>query len=314
MTMDSNRVPIQGINYAASSYRLALQALLGGATGSFSGGVSGLDNAHGVVNPDDLEVTALGTPDMKVNVGAGTCFVRGTESDTQGTYPGYNDGTVELTIADADGSNARYSIVGVHVYDSNEGSSDPEDNGIALEVIDGTPASSPADPTLPDNFLPLARVTVGAGVSTITSDKIEDIRPFARAGWSTGWGSEGRIYTPSGITFNTTAGSSGSMTPYLRADRKYRITAACEINNNTVTGVVDSIYLYDITGSTDAVNPLGRWTPTSANQQASPQCVGWYTPPATGTRTYRLRAVSSGSTTNQTVTIYGISFEDIGPL
>lgn len=177
MTLDSTRAPIQGVGYSAEDYRLDIQSLLGGVDlGVFSGGVSATDPSHGVADPASFKVTQNGTPNMSVNVAAGSAFVRGTESALQGCYPVQNDDTVNVTIAAADSTNPRWDIVGIRIYDSTYGSSDPVDDGAFIEVVTGTPAASPADPTLPANFLALARVVVAASDTSITTGEITDLR------------------------------------------------------------------------------------------------------------------------------------------
>lgn len=156
----------------------------------------------GAVSLGDLAVTALGTPNMSVNVAAGSVFVPGSQGSTtgwatnpggqpttyganliasltsQGSYYGYNDATVNLTISAANATNPRIDVVCVSVQDAAYSGST---NTAVLQVITGTPASSPAVPSLPVNSVALAQVYVGANVTSITSGNITDVRPIVGA-------------------------------------------------------------------------------------------------------------------------------------
>lgn len=134
----------------------------------------------GIVDPDDLAVTGKsGTPNMSVDVAGGRAFVAGTEGTYQGTYLLENRGTTNLVISAADGSNARYDLVVAKVEDSAySGATD----AWSLAVVTGTPSGSPAEPATPANAIVLARVTVGAGVTSITNANITDRRVSTATG------------------------------------------------------------------------------------------------------------------------------------
>lgn len=118
-----------------------------------------------------------GTPDMSVDVAEGSALILGTEGTYQGTYFVENRGTENLVIAAADATNDRWDIVVAKVEDSDySGATD----AWSLAVVTGTPAASPADPTLPDNHIPLARVVVAALDSSIEDADVTDLRPWAR--------------------------------------------------------------------------------------------------------------------------------------
>ena len=131
---------------------------------------------EGVLGATHLQVTANSTPAMNVDVATGYCWIDGDSAADQGFYFGYNDATTNLAISAADGSNPRIDIVVAQVNDSAySGSTDNWE----LKVITGTPAGSPAVPTLPSTALKLAQIAVGAGVTTITSGNITDSRTYA---------------------------------------------------------------------------------------------------------------------------------------
>jgi hypothetical protein len=123
-------------------------------------------------------VQAQASPNMSIRVGSGLCYVPGTESPTQGAYAVMNDAEVTLAVSAAHGSLSRIDSVVARVRDSDYSGSD---NDALLQVVAGTPAGSPSAPTLPNNTLRLANITVGPAVSSITNPDIADTRRFAAA-------------------------------------------------------------------------------------------------------------------------------------
>ena len=180
MTVRSVPIFLQAGSHPAEETRLALSSLQGVGTASFSGGVGASDRAHGVVNSGDFAVTqrAAGA-NMSVDVAAGHAWVRGTESQHQGAYHVYNDATVNLSLAASDATNPRIDLVLIRVQDAfYSGSTD----SASVAVVTGTPAASPADPSLPANALVLARVRVAATTSSIGTANITDVRTRAASG------------------------------------------------------------------------------------------------------------------------------------
>lgn len=155
-----------------------LGGMLGTVTGSFAGGVASSDPAHGVVRTGDFAVTQNGTPNMSVNVAAGGAFIRGTQNANQGAYHVWNDGTVNLSISAADVTNGRRDLVIAQVRDAFYSGAT---NDARITVVTGTPAASPADPSLASfpNALVLARITVAAGDTAINTADITDLRTVA---------------------------------------------------------------------------------------------------------------------------------------
>jgi hypothetical protein len=125
-----------------------------------------------------MAVTQNGTPNMSVNVGSGITTVRGTESNTQGSYYCFNNATVNLAIGASDPSLNRIDIVVAKVQDAFYSGGT---NAWSLAVVAGTPAASPSAPTAPNNALILAQVAINAGVSSITNANITDKRTFMSA-------------------------------------------------------------------------------------------------------------------------------------
>ena len=170
---------IDGNTHPAAEARAAMASLMGGTLGLWTTSTTATDGGHGVVGDADFQVTANGTPNMSVNVALGSAFVRNGQSQLRETYHVFNDATVNLAIAAADATNARRDLIVVQVRDSNfSGANDDA----RLFVVQGTPAASPADPSLAatPNALVLARIQVNAADTSIVAGDITDlrVRPF----------------------------------------------------------------------------------------------------------------------------------------
>lgn len=137
--------------------------------------------ARGGLNPTfgtQCAVTQTGSPSMAVLVESGAGSIPGTLSSTQGNYFFFNDAQVTLSIAAAHATLPRIDIVVVNVRDQQYSGAN---NDVQLQVITGTPASSPAVPTAPDNSITLAQVAVAAAVTSITNANITDTRFYMAA-------------------------------------------------------------------------------------------------------------------------------------
>lgn len=134
--------------------------------------------ARGGVHPslgNELVVTQTGSPSMGVIVDTGVASIPGSQSGTQGNYLVSNDGQVTLSIAAASPTLPRVDIVVFNIRDSfYSGAS----NDSQLQVITGTPASSPVAPAAPDNSIILAQVAVAASATSITNANITDVRSY----------------------------------------------------------------------------------------------------------------------------------------
>lgn len=118
-------------------------------------------------------VTQTPTASMDVNITAGKAFIAGTSVSLQGMYNVINDATVAVKIPGSNISNPRYDLIVVTVNDADVSGSN---NSVVLSVLSGAPSSSPIVPSIPASTLVLARIYVGAGVSTIGSGVITDYR------------------------------------------------------------------------------------------------------------------------------------------
>jgi hypothetical protein len=163
--------------------------------------LSTLFYTEGITASGSLAVAQSGTPGMSVQVAAGTAVVQGDDNSLQGLYHVWNDAAATLVISAADATNPRRDIIVARVRDAYYTGAT---NAFALEVITGTPAAGPADPTIPNNCLSLARVAVAALASSITNANITNLRPITRP-WNSAWGRVGSATASSNQTPITTA-------------------------------------------------------------------------------------------------------------
>lgn len=308
MTLRSTPTFLQGGAHPAENVRLMVQSLLAGATGAFAGGVGAIDASHGVARTGDLLVEENGTPNMSVEVAVGGGFVRNTDSADGGVYHVYNDAPVNLVIGAADPSDARNDLIVARVRDSEY--SGVDDDGL-LEVVAGTPDASPADPAVPDNCLVLARVVVAAGVSSITDAAISNVANLARP-FNVAWG---RVFSTTSIgsfTFTNTIGNSSTYTWQSVAGRRYEVSVAAEFQSAGSTPHVATVSVRTSANADVNANVL-RFTSRNAGDQFRSGASFILTPGTTGDVVHKLSAVSSASTSTQTITSIAVIIKDVGP-
>lgn len=136
---------------------------------------------------DGLAVSQRGAgANMSVDVAIGDAFVR--RSDGTYAHPVFNDAVYNQVIAAADVSNPRRDLIVLYVDYGNAVSTAVSNNTngvVKIKVVAGTPAGSPSDPSgaaiqssvgSGNPYTVLARVRVGAGVTTISNSVIDDLR------------------------------------------------------------------------------------------------------------------------------------------
>lgn len=101
---------------------------------------------------------------------------------TKGTSYPTNDSVVNVTTTAAPGSNSRIDIIYFQQKEVSEGDAS---TAAVVGVVQGTAASSPSAPTLPDGAIELARAVVGAGITATTSAVITQTAPFTAASGGT---------------------------------------------------------------------------------------------------------------------------------
>jgi hypothetical protein len=124
--------------------------------------------SNGIMNSftNSLQVTALASPNMTVNVAIGGCFIDG--------YWMYNNAVVNVPIAPNTTGYPRIDQIIVTIDEVNA-------RAVSIQVLQGSPAASPVPSTLTQNSgttfqLSLAQVAVANGATQITSSCITDER------------------------------------------------------------------------------------------------------------------------------------------
>jgi hypothetical protein len=123
------------------------------------------------------QVTANGTPNASVNVAAFQYAL----PNSRGIFPYIvtldSSKSIDVLVANpSDPTNARRDLIIAQQSDAYYGDAS---SPFEVKRITGTPAASPSDPTVPGSpdYVTLARITVTAGATTITSGMITDLRP-----------------------------------------------------------------------------------------------------------------------------------------
>jgi hypothetical protein len=133
------------------------------------------------VTGDDLLTEAQTVPDMTVKVNPGSCYVeRDANVDNDNTLKFWNVTVTTATnveITTADPSNPRIDIICVKI-DTGVTPDTNAANVASLVAVAGTPSGSPSAPSVPNNHLKIAEVSVGTGVTVINSGDITDNRQF----------------------------------------------------------------------------------------------------------------------------------------
>lgn len=131
------------------------------------------DDRQGILAAGDLAVSQRVVPGMGVLVATGAATVRAA-GILDGLYFQENvNAAVDLALSPSHATLPRRDLIVLRIRDTEGGSA--SDAG-TLEVIEGTPAASPADPAVPAQTIVLARVAVAAGVTTIGNGNITDQR------------------------------------------------------------------------------------------------------------------------------------------
>jgi hypothetical protein len=169
MAIDSFMLENGGSVVHARSYRRLLRDLTG--------------YTEGVSSSAALAVSEKsGTPNMSVDVAVGGVFIYGDAATEQGHFHLFNDSVKNCAISAADPTNPRYDLVVARAKDTENGDAS---DALTIEVVQGTPAASPAEPATPSSAYVLARVQVLAAATSITNARITDRRTTVGVGVTT---------------------------------------------------------------------------------------------------------------------------------
>lgn len=208
-----------------------------------------LDDADsGVIHRDDLAVTERGAgANMSVDVAAGPILIRGTTVG-RGTYLLYSDAVTNLAISDGDASNPRIDLVVAKITETAYG--DATDS-YTIEVIEGTPAASPAAPAVPDYAVALCEIAVAANESTsVTNADLTERRSLHRlATLPRGQLAEAALAANASISSVTTA-TGLSVTAALAGGRRYRISLFVDARADNNDSLLHHEVRLDATGGT----------------------------------------------------------------
>ena len=146
---------------------------------------AGVKDNPGTV-PANVTQNGLGA-DLSVDVAEGQVVVSGSNAGVSaGTYVWTSTDTVNVPLATPpDVTNPRIDLLGIKVTDTTFG----DGSSTLMPVfITGTPAASPAVPSLPANFTPLAQVAVAANATTILNANISRYHwAFGHSGVAGSW-------------------------------------------------------------------------------------------------------------------------------
>lgn len=133
---------------------------------------------EGILGASSLTVSQSSPTAMSVQVSAGVAVIQGDDQAAQGKYISRESApTTGVTIGAAPGSGTRYDLVVLRVRDPN--ATGPAGDNAIIQVVAGTPSSTPVDPAVPNSAIVLARVRVPAGTGVITNALIDDLRVHA---------------------------------------------------------------------------------------------------------------------------------------
>jgi hypothetical protein len=144
---------------------------------TLNAGNAAANQAAGGVYPGGGAMAVTAGSGLNITVAAGLCCVPNSSGGAQGGYLTGLMASAGLSLATADPSNPRLDLVCVTVSDLGTSASNA-----VVQVVTGTPASSPVAPSLPTgagvSSLALARVLVAAAASALGSGAVTDLRAY----------------------------------------------------------------------------------------------------------------------------------------
>jgi hypothetical protein len=197
----------------------------------------------GIIKSNSMAVSQNTPPGMSVVVSSGWAAIVGTTQANMGTYVAYNDANNVIAVNTANPTNPRIDIVCATVQDAYYTGSL---NDVILQVVAGTPAGSPVAPALPANSIELARIAVGAGVTSITNANITDTRVLV----TTNIPEVGDITAVTAGTGLSGGGTSGAVTLAIDTAVTVDLSTAQTLTNKTLTAPFINLAINAQTGTT----------------------------------------------------------------
>ena len=115
-----------------------------------------------IIGTNSFKVSAQSNPNMSVVVATGNAFHNG--------YLFYNDANVNVAIGSNTSNYPRKDAIVISFNGANS----------TIVAIKGTPSSNPTCPSIGSNYIKLAEVYVGAGVTSIQASNVTDTRNTAQ--------------------------------------------------------------------------------------------------------------------------------------
>lgn len=190
---------------------------------------------EGIVNHSgtDLQVQAQTVPDLTVKVKAGTCYVKRdawtAASGTLKFWEAVLDADANVTIPANNSGGTIRRIVCMKI-DTGVSPDANASNVASLVVVSGV--SGGGDPTIPDNHLPLARVTHANSDTSIASGDITDLR------------TEATIKEPT-PTYTAVSGASPSLD--LNTSKSFALTLSANATLSVANVEVGDVFMIDVT-------------------------------------------------------------------
>ncbi|WP_105972676.1 hypothetical protein [Streptomyces geranii] len=171
------------------------------ATGVFAAPGAGPVQARSGIKPatgDPGRVQATATVSGKVTVAPFQGVIQGTRSTATGAYLVTLDQSKTIDVLGtypASTLNPRQDLIVARQRDTQYGDATA---GMTVELVKGTEAATPVDPTVTGDHLLLARIKVPKSATTIANANIDDLRPWTTAagGILRVWGEGGRPTYP----------------------------------------------------------------------------------------------------------------------
>jgi hypothetical protein len=132
-------------------------------------GLGGLFLRGGVRGDTDLQVLPQATPNMSVIITSGHAYVAGTQDLNQGFYHCYNDANISRSFSASSPTQSRIDLVVARVQDAFYSGTT---NAWDVFVVQGTPGTPGARPSLPANCAEIAQVNIGTNATSITASNI----------------------------------------------------------------------------------------------------------------------------------------------